>query len=43
MTQFIIFMVGSMFGSFVGFAVMCLLQINSKTNNDDTKKDDHNA
>ncbi|MBQ2970967.1 MAG: DUF3789 domain-containing protein [Ruminococcus sp.] len=43
MTQFIIFMVGSMFGSFVGVAVMCLLQINHKADNDNTKKDDHNA
>ena len=43
MTQFIIFMVGSMFGSFVGVAVMCLLQINSKTNNDNTKEEDNNA
>ncbi len=43
MTQFIIFMVGSMFGSFIGVTVMCLLQINHKADNDNTKEEDNNA
>ena len=46
MTQFIIFMVGSMFGSFVGVSVMCLLQINRTKENlesDEIKDDEKNS
>ena len=46
MTQFIIFMVGSMFGSFVGVSVMCLLQINRTKENlesEEIKDDEKNS
>ena len=46
MTQFIIFMVGSMFGSFVGVSVMCHLQINRTKENlesDEIKDDEKNS
>ena len=43
MTQFIIFMLGSVFGSFIGVTVMCLLQINYKADNDNTKEEENNA
>lgn len=46
MTHFIIFMVGSIFGSFVGVSVMCLLQIN-RTNetveSEEIKNDEKNS
>ena len=46
MTQFIIFMVGSMFGSFVGVSLMCLLQINRTKENlesEEIKDDEKNS
>ena len=46
MTQFIIFMVGSMFGSFVGVSVMCLLQITRTKENlesEEIKDDEKNS